>query len=185
MGSRRESDRIIRDHVVWSMAGGLVPIPLADVAAVSAVQLDMLSKLATEHGVRFKMVDAKSLVTALVGGGAARLGANLLKLVPGVGTVLGGLSMAVAAGASTYAVGQVAVNEFSAGRGLGEVDLDRARELYARAFEEGKDKARNLAQDSERMEVFEKLERLAQLKDEGILSEDEFKLQKQKLLERI
>ena len=60
VSDRTQADKIIRDHVVWSMGAGLIPVPLADIAAVSAVQLDMLSKLATEYQVRFSILDAKA-----------------------------------------------------------------------------------------------------------------------------
>ena len=179
------SDRIIRDHVVWSCAAGLVPIPLADMAAVSAVQLDMLSKLATTYGVKFSLLDAKAILSALVGGGAARIGANLLKLIPGAGTIIGGMSMSIASGASTYAVGQVAVNQFTSGQDLGSLSMDKARELYEQAFKKGEQVAKDMQSDSEEVDVFAKIERLGELKEQGLITEDEFKLQKQKLLERV
>jgi uncharacterized protein (DUF697 family) len=179
------SDRIIRDHVVWSMAAGLVPIPVADMAAVSAVQLDMLSRLATTYGVRFSLLDAKAILSALVGGGAARIGANLLKLIPGAGTVIGGMSMSIASGASTYAVGQVAMNQFASGKDLGSLSIEKAREMYEQAFKKGEQVAKDMSDDVEEVDVFAKIERLGALRDQGLLTEDEFKLQKQKLLERV
>ena len=191
MSTTDEASGIIREHVIWSMAAGLVPVPVVDIAAVSAVQLDMLSKLATTHGVRFSMLDAKSLVTALVGGAAARLGANLLKLVPGAGSVVGGLSMAILSGASTYAVGQVALNEFASGRDLSSVDLGSAKVLYEQAFEQGKRYAKDL--DAERKSAgapaetdgVEQLERLAGLVEKGLLTEEEFAAQKARILQRM
>lgn len=179
------SNEIIRDHVVWSMAAGLVPIPIADMAAVSAVQLDMLSKLATTYGVKFSLLDAKAILSALVGGGAARIGANLLKLIPGAGTVIGGMSMSIASGASTYAVGQVAVNQFASGQDLGSLSMEKARELYEQAFKKGEQVAKDMATDADEVDVFAKIERLGELKEQGLITEDEFKLQKQKLLERV
>ncbi|MEM7245805.1 MAG: DUF697 domain-containing protein [Acidobacteriota bacterium] len=183
-----EADRIVRDHVVYSMAAGLVPIPWVDVAAVSAIQLDMLSKLAREHRVRFSPLDAKSLITALVGGGAARVGGQLLKFVPGVGSVLGGLTSSLASGASTYAVAQVALNEFAAGRELHGLDLDKAKDLYAEAFTRGQKEAEALRRETDGTgtgEIFDKLERLGRLRADGLLTEDEFEMQKQRLLERL
>ena len=179
------SNEIIRDHVVWSMAAGLVPVPIADMAAVSAVQLDMLSKLATTYGVKFSLLDAKAILSALVGGGAARIGANLLKLIPGAGTIIGGMSMSIASGASTYAVGQVAVNQFASGQDLGSLSMDKARELYEQAFKKGEQVAKDMQSDADDVDVFAKIERLGELKEQGLITEDEFKLQKQKLLERV
>lgn len=187
MERKEQADKIILEHVVWSMAGGLVPIPFADVATVSAIQLDMLSKLATLYGVKFSMLDAKALVTALTGGGVAKLGANLIKFVPGVGTVVGGLSMSVLSGASTYAVAQVALNEFAADGHLGSIDLDAAKRMYKDAFDQGRQYVDNLERErkQESESVFDKLEKLASLKERGLITDEEFKLQKQKLLERL
>src|SRR4051812_47831293 len=35
------AQKIVRDHVLWSIGAGLVPIPLMDVAAVTAIQNEM------------------------------------------------------------------------------------------------------------------------------------------------
>ena len=46
MNKQAEADQIIRKHVLWSMGAGLMPVPLFDIAAVTAVQMDMLKQLA-------------------------------------------------------------------------------------------------------------------------------------------
>jgi hypothetical protein len=38
MDIRQQADSIITNHVLWSMGGGLIPLPLLDVAAVTFVQ---------------------------------------------------------------------------------------------------------------------------------------------------
>ena len=49
MGDKTErtkhADTIIRNHIVWSMGAGMIPIPIADFFAVSAIQLDMVRQL--------------------------------------------------------------------------------------------------------------------------------------------
>src|SRR5688572_29246781 len=62
------SRAIIKRHVLIAMGVGAVPIPLVDVAAVTGVQLSMISKLAKLHGVQFSDDLGKSLLAALVGG---------------------------------------------------------------------------------------------------------------------
>ena len=47
MSRTKETNEIVRNHIVAAMAAGFVPFPFLDIAAVSAVQLDMLSKLAS------------------------------------------------------------------------------------------------------------------------------------------
>ncbi|MEM9137012.1 MAG: DUF697 domain-containing protein, partial [Cyanobacteria bacterium P01_F01_bin.42] len=118
MSKRTQADAVIRSHVLWAMGGGLIPIPLVDFAAVTAIQLEMLQQLAQIYGVDYSRSLGKAFVSALTGTTIARLGASLLKAIPGVGTVLGSASMALASGASTYAVGQVAISHFSNGGSL-------------------------------------------------------------------
>ena len=41
----KHADTIIRNHVIWSMGAGLIPVLIADIFAVSALQLDMIRQL--------------------------------------------------------------------------------------------------------------------------------------------
>ena len=85
-------------------------------------------------------------MSALTASTVARIGASLVKTVPVVGTVLGGVSMS---GASTYAVGQVAISHFSATGGLKDVNLEWAKRAYGDALERGKKLASDLAEKKE------------------------------------
>lgn len=182
-----EANAIIRSHVLWAMGGGLIPIPLVDFAAVTAIQLEMLQQLAQLYGVDYSRSRGKTFVSALTGTSLARLGASFLKAVPGVGTVLGGASMALTSGASTYAVGQVAITHFANGGGLGDIVDAAVKEVYDSAFERGKTYASDLQSEAgdAAADVYQALEKLGQLRDQGILTEEEFLAKKQELLARL
>lgn len=177
------ADRIIKEHVLWSIGAGLVPLPVLDIVAVTAVQLDMLRQLASLHDVRFTESEGKAWVSALAGNVIARVGANALKLIPGFGTILGGLSMSVLSGASTYAIGQVAVRHFERGGTFSNLDMNAARRVYDEELERGKQVAQNLS--SENKDAFTKLERLAKLKEKGVISAEDFEEQKKRILASI
>ena len=184
---RARADRVIKKHVIWSTGAGLIPIPIADLAAVTAVQVSMLEELAVIYGVQYSESVLKSFVTALTGGMAARLGASALKAIPGLGSVIGGVSMSVMSGASTYGVGQVARRQFDDAADLAKVDLGKAKRDYKEAYEEGKEFVSSLEKDDKggkggEQDTVSKLERLAQLRDKGVLTEDEFQAEKKKLL---
>ena len=49
----KTSDEIIRQHAVFGMAAGAIPIPVVDVAAVTAIQIDMIRQLANFFEVDF------------------------------------------------------------------------------------------------------------------------------------
>ena len=186
MANGNGADKIIMSHVLWSMGAGLIPVPLVDVAAVTAIQIDMLKQLATLHRVDYKASGGKRFVAALSGGMFARLGASVVKAVPGVGTLVGGASMSVLSGASTYAVGKVATSIFGSGGDLSSADLDSAKKAFEETLEEGKQYATNLRQTaSSPQDVFGSLEQLGELKEKGIITEQDFDEQKQKLLSRI
>ena len=108
----QQAEAIVKTHVLISMGAGLVPIPILDIAAVTAVQMDMVKQLTMLYNVDHPNNFDKSLITALTGSIFARVGASFIKAIPVVGSVIGGLSMAIMSGASTYAVGQVFKRHF-------------------------------------------------------------------------
>ena len=61
-----EAEAIVKKYMNWSFVGGLIPIPLADVAAVSGVQMKMLYDLAKLYDVPFKAHAAQSAVGSLL-----------------------------------------------------------------------------------------------------------------------
>ena len=194
-----ELEGIVNNHVLWAMGAGLIPVPLFDIAAVTAIQMDMLRQLARHCGSGFSESTGKQFLVGLTGStfariGAsaltkstfARIGASVFKFVPGVGSIIGGISMSALSGASTYAVGHVAINRFTAHDDLQSVDLAEVRKAYQEAFERGqrfvstlKDKARP-ARD-----IYGAIQKLGELKEQGLITAEEFQVQKQKLLDRL
>ena len=186
MGKEAQADKIIRTHVLWSMGAGLMPVPLFDIAAVTAVQMDMLKQLASVFEVDYTSSTGKAFVSGLTGGTVARIGASLVKAVPGIGTVIGGISMPLLSGASTYAVAQVAVSHFGSDGGLLDADLESVKMAYDEALEKGKDFVSGLKNDrGAARDAYESLEKLAELKEKGVITEEEFETQKKALLDRL
>ena len=72
MNEKREStDKVIRNHIVWSMGAGLIPVPIADFFAVSAIQLDMVRQMCKIYDVDFKETEGKAVISSLTGSGLA------------------------------------------------------------------------------------------------------------------
>jgi uncharacterized protein (DUF697 family) len=180
MDPRAEADRIIKDHILWSIGAGLVPLPVLDIVAVTAIQLDMLKQLSALYKVPFTESEGKAWVTALAGNMVARIGANALKLIPGFGSIIGGVSMSIIGGASTFAMGQVAIGHFERGGTFADIDMGRARQAYDEELERGKRVAEGLR--GEKKDTIDKLERLAKLRERGVLSDEEFEVQKKRIL---
>ncbi len=186
---RAEAEKIVKNHVMWAMGGGLVPLPFLDLAAVTAVQLGMFKQLTELYGVDFDKASTSSLISALTGSTFAKLGASVLKAIPGVGSILGGLSMSLMSGASTFAIGQVAIAQLSGAGGLMDMDMDKAKDMYADFFEKGKEFISNLeneksAGDSS-SDVLETLEKLGALREQGVVTDEEFEAKKAELLAKL
>ena len=141
----KHAETVIRNHVIWSMgASYIIPLPIADVFAVSALQLDMIRQLCRVYDIDFAETQGKAIVSALTTSTLARAGArSLLKVIPVVGTVVGGVTTAVINGASTYALGEVFKAHFAHGGTFLDFDTDRLKKLYYEKFEKGKKVAKS------------------------------------------
>jgi uncharacterized protein (DUF697 family) len=183
------ADTIIRNHMMWSMGAGFIPVPIADFFAVSAVQLDMIRQLCKVYNIDFQQTQGKAVITAMTGSSLARMGARVVKLIPGVGSVLGGVTLAVLSGASTYALGEVFKKHFETGGTFLDFDVERLKKFYNEKFEKGKQVAEELRKNQEKTEtsadqsdVISQLQQLAKLKEDGILTEEEFLELKKKII---
>lgn len=179
---------IIKNHVGFAASAGLIPVPGADLAAVTAVQLNMLRQLAGLYDIKFMDNIGKNIITAIVGSSVARVGASLVKAIPGVGTVIGEMSMAALSGASTYALGKMFARHLANGGTLDNFDIKSSKKVYDEELKNGKKVAKDVAategaKPSESSDdVLAKLKKLAELKDAGVLSDEEFQQMKAKLI---
>ena len=186
MKLQAEAEKIIKSHVLWAMGAGLIPIPLIDIAAVTGIQLDMIKQLAKLYEVDYEASSGKAFISALAGSTLAAIGASAVKIIPGIGTILGVVSMSVLSGASTYGVGQVAAGYLANEGSLDNINMADAKRAYKEAYEKGKSVVSDLKdKEDEARGVFETLEKLGKLRDEGVLTEEEFEAKKKELLDRL
>ena len=184
-----EADSIIRNHMIWSMGAGLIPIPLVDFFAVSGIQLDMIRQMASLYEVEFKLTAGKAFIGTLTGTSIAKIGARAVKLIPGIGSILGGVTMAAISGGSTYAIGEVFKKHFETGGTFLDFDPGRLKKMYDEKFEKGKDLAKDLQKQQEKAKsnadsanIVDKLKELAEMKANGIITDEEFDAFKKKLI---
>lgn len=120
----------------WTIAAAAAPLPLADAALVSGVQLRMISRLARLYGVPFERVRVASLLSALFGGWtpytiATGIAGAAARMAPGIGTLFG---VATSIGTSTLAtetIGKVFIQHFEEGGTF----LDFEPKKYRKALE--------------------------------------------------
>ncbi len=86
------------------------PVPLADSAGVLAINIGMVAGIAVAMGVPLSRANMMPVATSIVGAlavtfGARMLGGSILKLIPGVGSIAGGVINAGLASSATYGLG--------------------------------------------------------------------------------
>lgn len=136
------ADNIVNQYTLGGMAVGLIPVPVADLVALIAVQLKMLHGLAGIYGIEFKADLGRSAIASLVGSGLSTslsptLAASLGKIIPGVGQTLAMGSAVILNGAVTYAIGKVFIQHFAAGGTFLTFNPEAVRDYFAEQLKEG------------------------------------------------
>lgn len=131
-----------KNYTIGAIAVGFIPMPLVDMAALSAIQLKMIHGLSKLYEVPFSQNIAKSIVASIAGSSLAmNLAlpiASWLKAVPVIGQSSGMISTATMGAASTYAVGKLFAQHFESGGTFLNFDEEKARAHFKELYEEGK-----------------------------------------------
>lgn len=126
-----KSDKLIRKYALGSGVFGYAPFPVLDGLGIMAVQRTMLKQLAKNYKVSYSRSLAKDLLSTLVGGVMTRAAIPIaLKMVPGVGVLLGSTGMAAIGSASTFAVGKVFKQHFEEGGTMKNFDVKQNKKTY-------------------------------------------------------
>jgi len=114
--------RTVRRYTVAALGAAVVPLPVADILAISGVQILMLRALNGAYARRTVYFDEMTgtAVAALAG---FALWGSLAKLVPGLGTLAGGAIQAAIAGTATYALGRAWLEFLEGGRSFSAPDF--------------------------------------------------------------
>lgn len=126
--------KIINRRTLYAAGAGLLPVPVADAAAIVAIQLVMIRDLSRVYGQSFRASRVRAIITTLAGDVATL---SVTKLLPGFGSVLSGLTGSVAGAASTYALGRVFSQHYAQGGTLLTLDPEASRAFYLSEFAQG------------------------------------------------
>jgi uncharacterized protein (DUF697 family) len=173
-------EAIIHSHVGYAMAAAAIPVPLADIAAVTLVQLDMVKSLSASYDVRYDESRANAILVSLTGASLARIGASVFKAIPIAGSLVGAAVQIALSGASTYATGHVFRGLFEDSNPLEDFDREMLRRRYAEYVKKGRRLAQTLRQAASSdfggsEDLAENLERLDRLRRSGVITDEEFK----------
>ncbi len=194
----QHAETIIRNHVVMSMGAGVIPIMLVDIVAVTALQVDMVRQLCKVYEIDFEETRGKALITSITASTIARAGArSLVKALPGIGWMIGGVTVSLFAGASTYGLGKAFQKHLAAGGTLFNLDVSALKQSYRDLFEKGKDIVKDwkkneegspsdeMVPDVNATDATDRMRELADWREKGILTEEEFQRLKKALLDQL
>ncbi len=145
---KADTDKLIYNHMLGAMGVGLIPLPLVDLAALTALQIRLVYKLSHFYGLEFSRDKAKNIIAALIGSAvpvsvAAPL-YSMLKVIPIVGQTVSVLTMPVIGGAGTYALGKVFVQHFESGGTFLNFDPAAVKTHFTELCKEGQKIASDL-----------------------------------------
>jgi uncharacterized protein (DUF697 family) len=131
--------KVVKTWSQWSVAAGIVPVPLMDVALVSGIQVKMIYDLCQIYNVSFEKKSALAVASGLVGGslsaGVARMAGEMaLKTIPYVEQVL----QPTLSFATTYSMGYVFVKHFENSGTLVNFDASKMNLYFQEQFEKSK-----------------------------------------------
>jgi uncharacterized protein (DUF697 family)/predicted GTPase len=136
-----EAQKVIGAAVASAGGAAAIPIPFSDATLLVPIQLGMMAKIAHLYKIKFDRAALMAIVstTAATQVGRATF-TGLLKLVPGAGSLVGGVIGAGVASTFTYAMGQAwlrVCQQVHAGKlsGLdGALDNEQLREAFLAEF---------------------------------------------------
>ena len=103
--------KIVAATVAATFGEGFVPIPFGDTPVLMATQVGMIASITSVYGIDLNKAMITAIISSIVGSSTMALigrtlSANLLKLIPGYGSVAGGLVSGATAAVLTTALGE-------------------------------------------------------------------------------
>jgi len=136
---RHSAAKVVDRFSFWSGVAGLLPVPFVDLAAVGALQIQMLRLISRVYDVPFSENRVKALVAGLFGTiipVSTGVGmASVVKSIPIAGTADGALATPALAVAATYAIGRVFIQHFASGGTLLDFEPPNYREFISREMQ--------------------------------------------------
>ena len=106
-----ESMSIIQQTAVVAFGAGYSPLPMSDAAVLIPIQITMFARITNVYGIAMTQNMIKSIASSLLGvAGATVAGraivANIIKCIPGIGTIGGGTISGATASILTWGLGR-------------------------------------------------------------------------------
>jgi uncharacterized protein (DUF697 family) len=130
---------VIASSAKWSVGAALIPIPVLDMAALGAIQANMIVELAGVYDQKLTKQAVRGVISVLLGvlvpaGATQMVVGTSAKLLPGYGTIIGAVSLATFGSAATYSIGKVFVRHFEKGGTFGNFSVSAVQEDLKKEF---------------------------------------------------
>lgn len=142
---KRRSQAAVKKAALAAASAGAVPIPFSDCALLIPTQMTMIAYITAIFGFDVNKSVITALLSSTIGaGGATLLGktavSNILKLIPGAGSIAGGAVSAGTAGVITAALGEayIAIMEkvFRGEMNLNDLATKKGKEEMAALYKD-------------------------------------------------
>jgi uncharacterized protein (DUF697 family) len=122
---------IVDRHAAYSAVGGIIPLPLANFAGVTTVNVRMVKVLSDHYGVPFERDRARAIVVGLVGGamptGVAAVTTSALLYILPPSALIGLAVSSITAATFTRSAGRIFIEHFESGATLDDFPGNDAR----------------------------------------------------------
>lgn len=137
-----QATEIVKRNMLWSAGAGVLPVPMLELVAITAVEIKLINELAQHYKLPFRNDLAKSAVLSLVGSlGSVTLGKLLafstMRAIPVFGPLLAVVAVPGMAAAITYAIGKVFIAHFEAGGTLLDFKPAAMRDYFRAQYGDG------------------------------------------------
>lgn len=141
---------IVKKWSQWSVAGGLVPLPLVDSLLISGAQIAMIRELCGHYEVPFEKKVALAVASGLVGGAATTTVAQVatravVRSMPIIGTIFTLTAEPALSYATTYGIGHAFIRHFEADGTLETFNPREMSQSFSEHIEKGKQAFKNMA----------------------------------------
>jgi uncharacterized protein (DUF697 family) len=122
---------IVSRHAAYAAVGGIIPLPLINLAGVTTIIVRMVKVLSDQYGVPFERDRARAIVVGLVGGimptGAAAVAMSSLFYILPPSAFMGLAVSSVTAATFTRGIGRIFVEHFESGATLDDFPASERR----------------------------------------------------------
>ncbi len=138
----KQALRVVYKNMFWSMGLGLVPVPLIDIAGVAGFQAKALKELSDIYEIPFSEHKIKNVVAIVASGMGTHyfgkfLAGSIARFLPGVGQVATIASVPIMAGALSYAIGKLFIQNFETGGTFFTLKPKAIRAYFREQYEKG------------------------------------------------